>query len=84
MANGYASFCFSPCQYRCFYRGSKLIRDAYSWSIVIGLIIVVAGSVAAWFLSPKGDTQAYDIPVPLVELLADGVRRGEMACRHGQ
>ncbi|KAJ6100064.1 hypothetical protein N7467_001599 [Penicillium canescens] len=28
-----------------------------SWSLVIGLIIIVAASVAAWFLSPKGENQ---------------------------
>jgi hypothetical protein len=27
------------------------------WSIVIGLIVVVGLSVAAWFFSPKGETQ---------------------------
>jgi hypothetical protein len=32
-----------------------------SWSIIIGLIIIVAASVAAWFLSPKGENQAYII-----------------------
>ncbi|KAI9651324.1 H(+)-transporting V0 sector ATPase subunit e [Ciborinia camelliae] len=30
---------------------------ANGWSIIIGLIIVVLASVAAWFLSPKGETQ---------------------------
>ncbi|KAJ5530421.1 ATPase V0 complex subunit E [Penicillium freii] len=28
-----------------------------SWSMVIGLIIIIALSTAAWFLSPKGDNQ---------------------------
>lgn len=28
-----------------------------SWSLVIGLIIIIAFSTAAWFLSPKGDNQ---------------------------
>ncbi|KAJ5259671.1 hypothetical protein N7524_008733 [Penicillium chrysogenum] len=28
-----------------------------SWSLVIGLVIIVALSTAAWFLSPKGDNQ---------------------------
>ena len=27
------------------------------WSIIIGLVVVVAMSVAAWFLSPKGENQ---------------------------
>ncbi|TGO56785.1 hypothetical protein BCON_0073g00190 [Botryotinia convoluta] len=30
---------------------------ANGWSIVIGLIIVVLASAAAWFLSPKGENQ---------------------------
>ncbi|KAJ6011959.1 hypothetical protein N7499_013071 [Penicillium canescens] len=30
---------------------------ANGWSLVIGLIIIVAASVAAWFLSPKGENQ---------------------------
>lgn len=32
---------------------------ANSWSIIIGLVCVVALSVAAWFLSPKGENQTY-------------------------
>ncbi|CAI7597977.1 unnamed protein product [Penicillium viridicatum] len=31
--------------------------DFNSWSMVIGLIIIIALSTAAWFLSPKGDNQ---------------------------
>ncbi|KAJ5510066.1 ATPase, V0 complex, subunit E [Penicillium expansum] len=30
---------------------------ANGWSLVIGLIIIIAFSTAAWFLSPKGDNQ---------------------------
>ncbi|KAJ5881619.1 uncharacterized protein N7529_000291 [Penicillium soppii] len=30
---------------------------ANGWSLIIGLIIIVALSTAAWFLSPKGDNQ---------------------------
>ncbi|KAH8586446.1 ATPase, V0 complex, subunit E1/e2 [Bisporella sp. PMI_857] len=30
---------------------------ANGWSIIIGLVVVVVASVAAWFLSPKGETQ---------------------------
>ncbi|RDW92044.1 V-type proton ATPase subunit e-like protein [Coleophoma crateriformis] len=30
---------------------------ATGWAIIIGLIVVVLASVAAWFLSPKGETQ---------------------------
>jgi hypothetical protein len=33
-----------------------------SWSIFIGLVVVILASVAAWFFSPKGETQTY---VPL-------------------
>ncbi|KAJ5215436.1 uncharacterized protein N7498_001843 [Penicillium cinerascens] len=28
---------------------------ASGWSLLIGLIIIVAASLAAWFLSPKGE-----------------------------
>lgn len=31
----------------------------HSWSIIIGLVVVVLASVAGWFLSPKGETQTY-------------------------
>ncbi|KIN08423.1 hypothetical protein OIDMADRAFT_187816 [Oidiodendron maius Zn] len=30
---------------------------ANGWSIFIGLIIVILACLAAWFLSPKGETQ---------------------------
>ncbi|KAL4964102.1 ATPase, V0 complex, subunit E1/e2 [Aspergillus stella-maris] len=30
---------------------------ANGWSLIIGLIIVVAAAVAAWVFSPKGDNQ---------------------------
>ncbi|KAF4771569.1 hypothetical protein HAV15_004243 [Penicillium sp. str.  len=30
---------------------------ANGWSLVIGLIVIIAFSTAAWFLSPKGDNQ---------------------------
>ncbi|CZR62499.1 probable VMA9 Subunit e of the Vo (membrane) sector of the vacuolar H+-ATPase, essential for vacuolar acidification [Phialocephala subalpina] len=30
---------------------------ANGWSILIGFVVVVAASVAGWFLSPKGETQ---------------------------
>ena len=33
-----------------------------SWSIFIGLVVVVLASLAAWFLSPKGETQTYVLP----------------------
>ncbi|KAL4979970.1 ATPase, V0 complex, subunit E1/e2 [Aspergillus recurvatus] len=30
---------------------------ANGWSLIIGLIVVVAAAVAAWVLSPKGENQ---------------------------
>ncbi|KAE8350909.1 ATPase, V0 complex, subunit E1/e2 [Aspergillus coremiiformis] len=30
---------------------------ATGWSLIIGLIIIVIASVAAWIFSPKGDNQ---------------------------
>ncbi|QSZ32578.1 hypothetical protein DSL72_002156 [Monilinia vaccinii-corymbosi] len=39
---------------------------ANGWSIVIGLIIVVLASAAAWFLSPKGETQTYVSVYPCI------------------
>ncbi|KAL4807044.1 ATPase, V0 complex, subunit E1/e2 [Aspergillus unguis] len=30
---------------------------ANGWSLIIGLIVVVAAAVAAWVFSPKGDNQ---------------------------
>ncbi|KFY28954.1 hypothetical protein V493_02654 [Pseudogymnoascus sp. VKM F-4281 (FW-2241)] len=30
---------------------------AGSWSIFIGFVVIVLASVAAWFLSPKGENQ---------------------------
>jgi hypothetical protein len=33
-----------------------------SWSIIIGLVCVVALSVLAWFFSPKGENQTYVHP----------------------
>ncbi|KAJ5604599.1 H(+)-transporting V0 sector ATPase subunit e [Penicillium lagena] len=30
---------------------------ASGWSLIIGLVIIVGASLAAWFLSPKGDNQ---------------------------
>ncbi|RQM07902.1 hypothetical protein DH86_00000774 [Scytalidium sp. 3C] len=35
---------------------------ANGWSVIIGLVIVALASVAAWFLSPKGENQTYYIP----------------------
>ena len=32
------------------------------WSILIGLVVIVALSVGAWFLSPKGENQTYVCP----------------------
>jgi hypothetical protein len=30
-----------------------------SWSIIIGLVVVLLACGAAWFFSPKGETQTY-------------------------
>ncbi|EPS28186.1 V-type proton ATPase subunit e [Penicillium oxalicum] len=30
---------------------------ANGWSLLVGLIVIVALSLAAWFFSPKGETQ---------------------------
>ncbi|CAL5869725.1 uncharacterized protein PFLUO_LOCUS3955 [Penicillium psychrofluorescens] len=30
---------------------------ASGWSLLIGLVIIVGASLAAWFLSPKGDNR---------------------------
>ena len=41
---------------------TQLLTDVWvhnSWSIFIGLAVVVVMSVAAWFLSPKGENQTY-------------------------
>jgi hypothetical protein len=31
----------------------------HSWSILIGLLVVVLASVAAWVFAPKGENQTY-------------------------
>lgn len=30
-----------------------------SWSLLIGLIVVVAAAIASWVFSPKGENQTY-------------------------
>jgi hypothetical protein len=42
-----------------------------SWSIIVGLVIVVLASIAAWFFSPKGETQTYDpfSSLPIIDAL---------------
>lgn len=39
--------------------GNSAIANIEScrWSLLVGLIIIVALSTAAWFLSPKGENQ---------------------------
>jgi V-type H+-transporting ATPase subunit e len=37
--------------------GTFANKHLNSWSLLVGLIIIVALSTAAWFLSPKGDNQ---------------------------
>lgn len=39
-----------------------LTPSCRSWSVIIGLVIVVAMGLAAWFFAPKGENQVY---VPL-------------------
>ncbi|EXJ90222.1 hypothetical protein A1O1_03321 [Capronia coronata CBS 617.96] len=34
------------------------------WSLIIGLVVIVALSAGAWFLSPKGENQTYGSPYP--------------------
>jgi phosphoglycerol transferase MdoB-like AlkP superfamily enzyme len=34
------------------------------WSLFVGLIIIVALSLAAWFFSPKGENQTYVVQFP--------------------
>jgi hypothetical protein len=48
-------------------------KNTNSYSIIIGLIIVVIASVLAYFFSPKGETQTFvRIPVPwLQRVVAD-------------
>ena len=29
------------------------------WSIIVGLIVIIALSIAAWIFSPKGENQVY-------------------------
>ena len=31
----------------------------FRWSLIIGLLVVVAMSILAWILSPKGENQTY-------------------------
>ncbi|KAI9736081.1 MAG: hypothetical protein M1818_006257 [Claussenomyces sp. TS43310] len=46
---------------------------ANGWSIIIGLVVIVLASVAAWFFSPKGETQTYVLLTPTRRLAeADG------------
>ncbi|KAL3447575.1 hypothetical protein BJX65DRAFT_93004 [Aspergillus insuetus] len=40
-----------------------LISTGYSWSLLIGLIVVVAAGVAAWLFSPKGENQTYVVHI---------------------
>lgn len=40
-----------------------LLLTIVSWSLLIGLLIIVAFSAASWFLSPKGENQTYVGPM---------------------
>ncbi|TVY83768.1 hypothetical protein LSUE1_G000738 [Lachnellula suecica] len=39
---------------------------ANGWSIIIGLVVVVLACLAAWVLSPKGETQTYALSAALI------------------
>ncbi len=38
------------------------LLDTNRWSILIGLLVVVLLSVAAWVFAPKGENQTYVLP----------------------
>lgn len=60
MANGYVSCIHSNDNVlRCLRSQIADKRLLSSWSIIIGLVVVVLASVAAWFFAPKGETQTY-------------------------
>jgi hypothetical protein len=40
-----------------------ILLTVVSWSLLIGLLIIVAFSAASWFLSPKGENQTYVGPM---------------------
>lgn len=44
-------------------------RLSHSWSVLIGLVVVIAMCVAAWFFSPKGENQVYVCPSALAFFL---------------
>jgi len=54
-----------------------------SWSIFVGLAVVVLASVGAWFFSPKGENQTYVFPADdilvLQETIADEISTGSGA-----
>lgn len=54
-----------------FKRSNADVPVSNSWSLLIGLVVIVALSAGAYFLSPKGENQTYvDIPYPfLADLL---------------
>ncbi len=41
---------------------ADLFFNPHSWSIIIGLIVVVTASLVAWFFAPKGENQTYCSP----------------------
>jgi hypothetical protein len=47
------------------YDGTDLLTPfpQSSWSIIIGLVVVVLTSLAAWFFAPKGENQTYAKPL---------------------
>lgn len=46
-----------------------ILLTVVSWSLLIGLLIIVAFSAASWFLSPKGENQTYVGPMLYVYCL---------------
>lgn len=61
MASGYATALQYPFGY-------VANISSCSWSIIIGLVVVILASVAGWFLSPKGETQTYVHQTPIPSL----------------
>jgi hypothetical protein len=44
----------------------KANSPSISWSVIIGLVIVVLACLAGWFFSPKGETQTYAHLIPTI------------------
>jgi hypothetical protein len=55
MATGYVSL-IEPLPYIVIHIADETPN---SWAIIIGFVVIVLASIAAWFFSPKGETQTY-------------------------